>query len=231
MSEQIPVSPRRGVSRLETFTDAAFAFAAAMLAISVGEIPENYLQLVDALKNAPAFAASLAVLLLFWRAHQTWSDRYGLEDFTSVVLTFGLIFLIMVYVYPLRILFELFFSLVSDGWLPHNFQLETAFEIRVFFTVYGVGFTALGLIVAALYGHVWRLRKRLGLAADESAYAGCEAVSWLVTACIGLSSVPIYWLVPMDWLTFAPFIYFLLLITWPLSDRWRESRVRTAGQA
>ena len=65
--------PRRGrhMTRLETFTDAAFAFAAAMLAISIDTVPQNYPELIDAIKGAPAFVASFAVLLLFWRAHQS----------------------------------------------------------------------------------------------------------------------------------------------------------------
>lgn len=59
--------PRRGaqMTRLETFTDAAFAFAAALLAVSIDEIPGNYQELVEAMKGAPAFIASFAILFLF----------------------------------------------------------------------------------------------------------------------------------------------------------------------
>ena len=47
---------RRGQerTRLETFIDAAFAFALTMLVISIDRIPQNLPQLVAALKDAPA---------------------------------------------------------------------------------------------------------------------------------------------------------------------------------
>ena len=38
------------MTRLETFSDAAFAFAITMLVISVGKIPSNYQELILALK-------------------------------------------------------------------------------------------------------------------------------------------------------------------------------------
>lgn len=44
------------MTRLETFIDAAFAFAITILVISIGELPKNYGELVNALKDAPAFA-------------------------------------------------------------------------------------------------------------------------------------------------------------------------------
>ncbi|MEE4295112.1 MAG: TMEM175 family protein [Wenzhouxiangella sp.] len=61
-----PYLPRRGreMTRLETFTDAAFAFAVTLLAVSIDEIPNDYESLLLALKGTPAFAASFALLLL-----------------------------------------------------------------------------------------------------------------------------------------------------------------------
>ena len=50
-------------TRLETFTDAAFAFATSMLVISIGSLPRDYQELISALKGAPAFAASFAAIL------------------------------------------------------------------------------------------------------------------------------------------------------------------------
>jgi uncharacterized membrane protein len=52
------------MTRLETFTDAAFAFAVTLLAVSIDEIPNDYESLLLALKGTPAFAASFALLLL-----------------------------------------------------------------------------------------------------------------------------------------------------------------------
>jgi hypothetical protein len=48
------------MTRLETFCDAAFAFATTLLVISVGTIPESYEELILALKGVPSFAVMAA---------------------------------------------------------------------------------------------------------------------------------------------------------------------------
>ena len=69
----------RGIemTRLETFTDAAFAFAVTMLVIAGNQVPDDISQLLAAFKNVPAFITSIIVLGIFWRGHWLWSRRYG----------------------------------------------------------------------------------------------------------------------------------------------------------
>ena len=50
------------MTRLETFIDAAFAFAVTMMVISVDRIPRNIEELFEAFKDVPAFLASIVVL-------------------------------------------------------------------------------------------------------------------------------------------------------------------------
>src|SRR5215471_15724698 len=75
----------RGVAmtRLETFVDAAFAFAITMLVIAAQQIPDDIETLLAAFKNVPAFVTSIIVLGIFWRGHWLSSRRYGLEDGVS----------------------------------------------------------------------------------------------------------------------------------------------------
>jgi hypothetical protein len=68
------------MTRLETFIDAAFAFAISMLVIAANQVPDDIETLLGAFKNVPAFVASIVVLGIFWRGHWLWSRRYGLED-------------------------------------------------------------------------------------------------------------------------------------------------------
>ncbi len=76
------------MTRLETFTDAAFAFAVTMLVVGGGDaIPTSFEEMILALKQVPAFAASFSNIMLFWYAHHRWSRRYGLEDAVSVTLS------------------------------------------------------------------------------------------------------------------------------------------------
>ena len=50
------------MTRLETFIDAAFAFAISMLVIAAQQIPDNIVALLAAFKNVPTFVCSIAVL-------------------------------------------------------------------------------------------------------------------------------------------------------------------------
>jgi Endosomal/lysosomal potassium channel TMEM175 len=50
------------MTRLETFIDAAFAFAITMLMIATQQIPDDIETLLAAFKNMPAFVASIIVL-------------------------------------------------------------------------------------------------------------------------------------------------------------------------
>src|SRR6202011_878624 len=97
----------RGIemTRLETFIDAAFAFAITMLVIASGQLPDDVDALLNAFKNVPTFVASIAALGAFWHGHWLWSRRYGLEDTTSIVISWGMLVTILIYVYPLKLLF------------------------------------------------------------------------------------------------------------------------------
>ena len=70
-------------SRLDTFVDAAFAFVLTLLVISFDEIPSSYPEMLEAVKRIPGFAASFAVLMMFWLQHRLWSRRFGLERVVS----------------------------------------------------------------------------------------------------------------------------------------------------
>src|ERR1700692_5146292 len=89
------------MTRLETFIDAAFAFAISMLVIAAQQIPDNIQALLAAFKNVPTFVCSIAVLGIFWRGHWLWSRRYGLEDSGSLFIRWGLVVNVPVFIYPL----------------------------------------------------------------------------------------------------------------------------------
>ena len=220
--------PRRGeqMTRLETFADAAFAFSAALLAISIDEVPASFDELIVALQGAPAFAASMLVILLFWHAHQRWSDRYGLEDTPSVYLTFSLIMLVMIYVYPLKILMETGFSFLSNGWFPSEFEFETYHQFRTLVSLYGVGFILLCSIMAGLYLHAWRIREGLNMGEEEAFDTLSEMVRWLFPVVFASVVIVLIWLVPDDQVAFVPFLFILLGAIGPVNDRIAQKAAR-----
>lgn len=88
----------RGIemTRLETFIDAAFAFAVTMMVIAAQQVPDDIDTLLAAFKHVPAFLASVLVLGIFWRGHWMWSRRYGLEDGASIFISWALLATILI---------------------------------------------------------------------------------------------------------------------------------------
>src|SRR3954463_8359780 len=113
------------MTRLETFIDAAFAFAISMLVIAAQQIPDNIVALLAAFKNVPAFICSVAVLGIFWRGHWLWSRRYGLEDGVSRLISWGMIATILIFVYPLKAIFGAMWFLLTKGQAGQPFSLHT----------------------------------------------------------------------------------------------------------
>jgi uncharacterized membrane protein len=207
------------MTRLETFADAAFAFSAALLTISIDEVPSDYSELIAALQGAPAFAGGMLIILFFWYAHQRWSDRYGLEDLPSIFLTFGLVMIVMIYVYPLKILMQTGFAYLTGGWLPAGFELEGLHQFRVLISAFGSGFICLCAVMAGLYWHAWRMRDSLGMAREEAFDTATEVLRWLFPVVGSIAIVALVWLVPDDRLTFVPFLFILLALLAPINDR------------
>lgn len=229
MSESLStyIKPERGaqMTRLETFTDTAFAFAVTLLAISIDQIPTNYPELVEVIKGAPAFAASFALLLSYWRAHQVWSHQYGLEDLPSVVLTTLLVCVVLIYVYPLKILFSSAFSAISSGWLPANFNLESYSNFRGLLTIYGIGFMLMNLSICALYFYARTQRAQLQMSAIESFDTMVSFISSLNVALFGVISIILAWILPDQYLELAAWMYTLLLLYHPMT-RFAVLRIR-----
>ncbi|MCA9735520.1 DUF1211 domain-containing protein [candidate division KSB1 bacterium] len=204
------------MTRMETFTDAAFAFATTLLVISVGTIPTSYEELILALKGVPAFAASFASITYLWIAHRRWSRRYGLEDGQSTLISLSLIFTMLVYVYPLKIIFSALFSWISGGWLPSSFRVEYAQDFLNIFIIYGIGYATLTIMIALLNQHALKLKDVLHLNKRECLRTRYEIISFRAQAATGLLSALIAWLAPVSIAVFAGFAYSTLPITMPI---------------
>ena len=155
----------RGIAmtRLETFIDAAFAFAVTMMVIAAERVPDDITALLVAFKHVPAFVGSVVVLGIFWRGHWLWSRRYGLEDGVSIFISWALLVTILIYIYPLKAIFGSMFYLLSDGALGQPLGVRTAAQFRTIFAIYAIGFMAIALEILLLYLRAWKLREPLRL--------------------------------------------------------------------
>jgi uncharacterized membrane protein len=225
----------REVTRIEAFVDAAFAFAVTLLVISFNAMPDSAQALVEALKGVPAFAASFSLLAMLWWQHADWSRRYGLDDGHSVLLSLLLVFLVLVYVYPLRIIFTAFFGWVTHGWLPMGIAIDSARDLQLMFLAYAVAWTTLGFVVVALYRHAWRNRDALGLDRDERIeLRGAIAAQWMIpgTGILALLVIAACALAGQPGLSaFSGFAYSLMALTGVAVTRARRRAGREEGAA
>jgi len=97
------------VSRVEAISDAVFALALTLLIVSL-EIPRTFDELVQIFRLAPLFLVCFFLIIMIWYFHYLFHRRYGLEDFITIVLNSLLLFVVLMYVYPLKFLFSLLLS-------------------------------------------------------------------------------------------------------------------------
>jgi hypothetical protein len=217
------------MTRLETFIDAAFAFAITILAIAPGNLPENVGDLVAAFRNVPAFIMSIAVLGIFWRGHWLWSRRYGLEDGVSSFISWCLIATILIYVYPMRALFGSMFYYLTSHQLGHSLAVASNFEVRLLFAAYGIGFSALCLEILLLYWRAWHLRVALRLEPLEQSMTLGQICGWTIPLSVGLLSVALSLTLPARFLDWCGWMYFSLALLVPAFRRIMARRRRAAA--
>ncbi len=198
-------------TRLDTFIDAAFAFVLTILVISFDDIPSDYQEMLTAVKRIPGFAASFAVLMMFWLQHRTWSRRYGMENPRTIFFSLTLIFVMLVYVYPLRMIFEGLFDSISGGFLSTSYQINTYSEIRLIFVSYSVGFLALSLLISQLLRETLRNAGKLALNQFELRKTRAGMQVWTIAAGFACFSILIALVFPDPLVVLAGHMYFLLI--------------------
>ena len=203
-------------TRIETFTDAAFAFALTLLVVSL-DPPTSFEDLRAALREVPAFLLSATMLMMFWYAHHEWSRRYGLDDLVAVLLSCMLVFTVLVYVYPLRFVFSLMMAWIGilTGVQLSNVSIGGPADVNATFVVYGIGFAAMSAALALLNLHAWRAREALELDAVERLETRSTIGVWMILATTGLVAVVVGLAAP-DVPGLPGWVFALLSIVMPL---------------
>jgi uncharacterized membrane protein len=171
---------RRGkeVSRIEGFSDAVFAFALTLLVVSL-EVPKTFDELLATLGGFLPFALSFAIFIFLWYQHYAFFRRYGLQDALTIALNSALLLVVLFFVFPLKFLFSRIFTTTR---LPFD-------QLRAVFTIYGLGFTAVFLILALLYANAYRQRAKLELNILESFDTAADIWGNVSVAAVGLGSI------------------------------------------
>ena len=216
------------MTRLETFIDAAFAFAVTLLVVGGGDnIPRNYDEFLLAMQQVPAFALCFANIAFFWYAHYAWSRRYGLEDAKSTFLSMILIFIVLVYVYPLKAIYSGAFLWLPGVTLESAFIYASAEDFRAVLIIFGLGYSSLSFIIAMLNWHALNVAEEIELSPTEQFDTFTTVSFWLASTVIPLGSVVLAIYTSDSWLFSAGVFYIVFGIVVPANKFYRQ-RARRA---
>jgi uncharacterized membrane protein len=234
--EHLPLAPRREadfrwrgteVTRVEGFTDAVFAFAVTLLVVAL-EVPHTFEGLLDIVRGLPAFVICFALLMTFWSAHYRFHRRYGLEDFSTRLLTMAIIVLVLFFVYPLKFLFTMVTVSLFGLGMHDAPDLESAAQLDTLYLIYGLGFAGVWGLYGVLYAYAFCQRQRLALDAAELLYTKASLVEYGIYVGVCLLSILIALSTENMWLPGV--IYALLGPLQTLNGWWFARRIRALAR-
>ncbi|MDB5470242.1 MAG: transglutaminase-like protein [Caulobacter sp.] len=211
--------------RLDAFVDAAFAFAVTLLLIAGAEPIVSIGGLQTALLNIPTSACCFALVAVFWQAHRSYGRLAPTRDAFSTLLSLAVVFSVLVYVFPLRMLVSSGFHYASQGVLPGSALINSFDDLKLLYVVYGFGFAFLSLLFVLLFHHTAKVGERLGATPEGREGAADSAVIWLFCMIAGLVSVVVAVLGPLRQAPFLPgFCYWII----PLAIWLRYALIKRA---
>jgi len=117
-------------NRLESVSDAVFAFAATLLVVNIGA-NTTLISFKEELPNFISFAVSFFVMMAIWKVHYNFFRRTDYVDNWVIALNMILLFTVLFYIFPIR-------SLLSTGVGGERVSIN---EFSNIFQLYSIGFS------------------------------------------------------------------------------------------
>ena len=182
---------------MEALSDGVFALAIAILLLS-SSVPGSFHELWLFVQDLPAFGVCIIFIYWIWRQQVAFFLRYGLYDSKTSILTLGLLFFVLFYVYPLKFLMTWlmqFFAALITGNLfqesDHLSQMIPMDKMPYLMVLYGVGFICIWWVLYLLYSHALSKAEYLGLNEIELYETKYSLMEKKTTLLIGVLSVGI----------------------------------------
>jgi uncharacterized membrane protein len=217
----------RGVhlARIDAFSDVVFGFALTLLVVSL-EVPKTYAELHASLRGFVPFAICFMLLMLIWYSHYKFFRRFGTHDLGTITINSLLLFVVLFYVYPLKFLFTMV-SYWAMGFSTASF--DNIGQLRELMVIYGLGFMAIYLLLAALYWNGYRQRHVLHLNALEQVLTHNYIAGMAGSAMMGVLSCIAAMLLPERMIGLAGWVYVLLSPMHMLVNRYYRPKIRLAA--
>ena len=147
----------------------------------------------------------------------------------TILLSFGLVFVMLSYVYPLKFLATLSIAWFS-GRANEGFMLSSFQQLYDLFAIYGAGFVAMSLVIVALNAYAYRKRTELELDPRECFLVKSEIGAWLILATVGALSVLFAIMMEPSQLVAPGWTYMLLAVVMPIYGRATGRRAKRYGR-
>lgn len=156
-------------TRVEAFSDSAFAIALALTVLS-SSAPSTFDELWLSMREVIPFGLCVILVMVIWYQHYLYFLKYGLQNIRIIALNTFLIFLVLVYVYPLKFLFKVLFELytglitqdqeIFDVLFTDIIRLE---DTQALMIIYGAGASLIFFTLAVMYLQALKYQKTLEL--------------------------------------------------------------------
>lgn len=212
-------------SRLETFSDAVFAFALTLIIVSI-EVPKSFDELFETMKGTLSFAACFAMLFVIWNSQNIFFRRYALNDNVTLLLNAILLFTVLVYAYPLKFLSMLIFAgseYMQNGHLVPKIKPD---QIRTLMFIYDLGYMVIYLLFYLMYRNAQKYAQHIGLSDKEIFETKTVAGINLLSVGIGVLALLLSMVLPLKIAGASGFVYFLIPVSYSFwfSRRGKRSR-------
>lgn len=196
-------------SRLETFSDAVFAFAVTLIIVSL-EVPKNFADLAETLKGTASFAVCFSLLFMIWNNQNLFFRYYGLRDGVTVALNAALLFVVLVYVYPLKFLFNVMFLNNQYKVNGHLTEMISDRDTPTLMMIYGLGYIAINMLFYFMYRIAVKHRVVLKLKPLELFETKTIGNMYMVCSFIGVLSIFLGYTLSPQYRGFSGLLYILI---------------------